>query len=152
MKRIARRFLPLLMVAGASCSGGASGGGAASAAPVPAAATSVRDGVYTAAQAELGAAEYSTACSSCHAADLRGNSNAPSLVGAGFTFLWEGKSLDELFTTIRTLMPTNAPGSLEVSSYLEILAYILEANGFPEGDVQLSADPEVLGRIMISGA
>jgi hypothetical protein len=68
-----------------------------------------------------------------------------------FTFLWDGKSLDELFTTIRTGMPSNAPGSLSVPSYLQILAYILEENGFPAGGLELTADPEVLGRIMITG-
>jgi quinoprotein glucose dehydrogenase len=149
MTRVATRFLPLLLIAAASCGGGA--GESGSAAPPPVAAKSVRDGVYTAAQAEVGATTYATACSSCHAVDLRGNSNAPSLVGVSFTFLWEGKSLDELFTTIRTLMPTNAPGSLSAPDYLRILAYILAANGYPAGDVELPADPEALGRITITG-
>lgn len=155
MRRRGRRLrlvLPLLLTASACASGGGAptvesgAAGSGSAAP-----TSVRDGVYTPAQAQRGAVEYATACSSCHAADLRGNSNAPSLVGVSFLFLWEDKSLDELYTSIRTLMPTNAPGSLSTSSYLQILAYILEANGFPAGDAELVPDPEVLGRIAITG-
>jgi len=94
-------------------------------------------------------AQYAEACSSCHAEDLRGNSNAPSLVGVSFLFVWEGRSLEELFTTIRTRMPTNAPNSLPVSSYLDIVAYILERNGYPAGSSEMEADPAVLSRIAI---
>lgn len=112
----------------------------------------VADGVYAAGQAARGASGYAEACSACHEADLRGNSNAPSLVGVSFLFVWEDRSLEELFTTIRTRMPTNAPNSLPAASYLEILAYILEANGFSAGEAELTADPDVLARISIAGA
>lgn len=150
MPRVRASLLLLSLQAAVSCAGGAAV--VESGDTVPAAApSSVRDGVYTQAQAARGAAEYATACSSCHSADLRGNSNAPSLVGVSFLFLWEGKSLDEFFTSIRTLMPTNAPGSLSEPAYLRILAYILEANGFPAGGTDLTADPELLGRILITG-
>ena len=108
------------------------------------------DGVYSAAQAVQGATEYRGACSSCHSDDLRGNSNAPSLVGVSFMFLWEDRSQDELFTTIRTQMPTNAPNSLPTQSYLGILAYILEDNGFPSGADELRADPAALEQFLIT--
>jgi quinoprotein glucose dehydrogenase len=114
--------------------------------------TSVAAGVYEAAQATRGSAAYAEACSACHAADLRGDSNAPSLVGVSFLFVWENRSLDELFTTIRTRMPTNAPNSLQATTYLDVLAYILEANGFPAGEAEITADPDRLARILITGA
>ena len=110
----------------------------------------VWDGVYSEEQAVQGAAEYREACSSCHSEDLRGNSNAPGLIGVGFMFLWEDRSLDELFTAIRTLMPTNAPNSLPTQSYLNILAYIMEANEFPAGRNGLGADPAALSQILIT--
>ena len=110
----------------------------------------VWDGVYSAEQAARGAAEYRGACSSCHSQDLRGNSNSPSLIGVSFLFLWEGRSLQELFTEIRTLMPTNAPNSLPTQSYLNILAHIMEANEFPAGENELVADPAVLSQILIT--
>ena len=47
-------------------------------------------------------------------------------------------------------MPTNAPNSLATESYLDILAFIMEANEFPAGDSELVADPEVLGRLLIT--
>ena len=108
------------------------------------------DGVYSERQAVRGASEYLEACSSCHSADLRGNSNAPSLVGSSFMFLWADRSLGDLFSSIQTLMPTNAPNSLPTQSYLSILAYIMEANAFPAGEREMVADPEVLGRIRIT--
>jgi mono/diheme cytochrome c family protein len=90
--------------------------------------------VYSRTQAERGAAAYAEACSSCHASDLRGSGNAPSLVGASFLFLWEDRTLAELLGVMRTEMPTNAPNSLPEPTYLDILAHLLEANGFPSGE------------------
>lgn len=111
--------------------------------------STLADGVYTSSQADRGRVAYAARCSSCHAEDLRGNTNAPSLVGSSFLFLWEDRSLEELFTTIRTEMPTNAPGSLPVETYLDVLAYVLSANGFPTGSRELTADADLLGRIAI---
>lgn len=113
-------------------------------------AESVWAGIYSQQQAERGAAHYLETCSSCHSEDLRGNSNAPSLIGSSFMFLWGDRSLGDLFTSIQTLMPTNAPNSLPTRSYLDILAFIMESNGFPPGTSELVADPAFLGRIMIT--
>ncbi len=112
---------------------------------------SVWDGVYSAQQAELGAAQYRESCALCHAEDLRGDSNSPSLVGVSFLFLWENKSLHELFTAIRTEMPTGAPNSLPEQTYLNILAYIMAANDFPPGELELGAGPAELGQVLITG-
>ena len=112
--------------------------------------SAVWDGVYTEDQARRGATGYDGACSSCHSANLRGNSNSPSLIGSSFLFFWADRPLQELFTAIRTQMPTNAPNSLPVQSYLDILAFIMEANDFPAGDSELVADPAVLGRLLIT--
>jgi mono/diheme cytochrome c family protein len=141
-----RRFATSLLLAATAC---ASGPAAVPEGVTPA---SVLDGVYTSAQAERGAAQYAEACSACHAADLRGNSNAPSLLGLSFLFVWETRSLDELFTTIRTRMPTNAPNSLTATTYVDIVAYILEVNGFPPGAGELGPDQKVLGEITITGS
>ena len=32
-------------------------------------------------------------------------------------------------------MPTNAPGSLSATSYLDLLAFILQRNGYPDSEV-----------------
>jgi hypothetical protein len=41
-------------------------------------------------------------------------------------------------------MPEDAPGSLEPQQYVDIISYVLRANGFPPGDRELTADQAVL--------
>lgn len=109
------------------------------------------DGVYTEEQATRGAATYLEVCASCHGEDMRGDSNSPSLVGMSFMFLWEERSLGELFASIQTAMPPTNPNSLPSDSYLDILAYIMQANNFPAGQDKLSAEPGRQDRILITG-
>jgi quinoprotein glucose dehydrogenase len=143
-------LVPVVVWLGSACASGpameTAGPGPESSAP-----ETVWAGVYSGSQAQRGASAYAEACSSCHAEDLRGNSNAPSLVGASFLFLWEDRSLNELFTVIRTEMPTNAPNSLPATTYVDILAFVLEANGFPPGAAELGPEPGLLESIAITG-
>ena len=111
---------------------------------------SLGDGLYTESQASRGAEEYAARCASCHSADLRGNSNSPSLIGLSFMFIWEGRSLGELFTKMSTEMPTDQPGSLSQQSYAAILAFILKSNEFPAGDNELASSPDTLASIQIA--
>ena len=113
-------------------------------------AQTVQDGIYTEAQAERGAEDYSARCASCHSIDLRGNSNSPSLIGLSFMFIWEGRSLGELFTKMSEEMPTEDPGSLTQQSYAAILAYILRSNEFPSGETDLEPNAEALAGIQIT--
>ena len=113
-------------------------------------AQSLQDGIYTATQAEHGAEEYAARCASCHSTDLRGNSNSPSLIGLSFMFIWEGKTLGELFHKMSTEMPTESPGGLSMQSYASILAFILRSNDFPAGDTDLAASTDALASIPIS--
>jgi len=108
------------------------------------------DGVFTEAQAARGTEAYTARCASCHSIDLRGNSNSPSLLGMSFMFLWESRSVGELFTKMRTDMPSDQPGSLSAPTYLDILTYILQANGFPAGSAELTSDPESLNGLVIT--
>jgi cytochrome c553 len=121
----------------------------ACAAPAGAAAQrTVWDGVYTEAQAERGRAAYTTECSGCHAPDLRGDNTSPSLVGMSFAFLWGGATLGALFERVEEIMPPERPGSLSNQTYRDILAFVLSANGYPDGPHDLESDD--LGHILIS--
>ena len=60
-------------------------------------------GLYATEQASRGRDSYNTDCASCHANDLRGNSNSPGLVGISFLFL----GISVLFEKMRKEMPTN---------------------------------------------
>ena len=114
------------------------------------AAESIWSGSYTEAQAERGAEDYSARCAACHGADLRGDSHAVGLVGMGFMFLWEGKSLGELYSTIRNDMPQDQPRSLSKGSYEDILAFIQKSNKFPAGDTELESGENALDKLMIT--
>jgi polyvinyl alcohol dehydrogenase (cytochrome) len=95
---------------------------------------STRDGVYSAAQAEAGRALYAKSCATgCHGANLAGAGPTPSLAGKDFLARWSGLSVGELYRRVRTTMPKNAPGSLSDKAYLDVVAYLLSANGFPAG-------------------
>lgn len=107
-------------------------------------------GVYSEQQAMRGADTYLARCSSCHAANLRGNSLSPSLVGLSFMFIWENQTLGDLFTKIRTTMPSERPGSLTNQATADLIAYILQVNEFPSGDVELLADAKALAAYKIT--
>ena len=112
--------------------------------------SSIWSGVFTAQQAIRGAADYSTNCASCHSVDLRGNSNTPSLLGMSFMFIWEDRSLGELYTKMRDEMPSDRPGSLSTQSYEDLLAYLLQSNQFPAGEKELKASAGMLDKISIT--
>ena len=112
--------------------------------------SSIGDGIYTVAQAERGAEQYAARCASCHSTDLRGNSNSPSLRGMAFMFIWEGKSVGELYTKMSAEMPTDQPGGLLANNYADILAFILRTNEFPSGNQELSPNEIDLNQIIIS--
>lgn len=113
-------------------------------------ADSIWSGVFTTEQAARGAADYSTNCASCHSVDLRGNSNTPSLLGMSFMFIWEDRSLAELYTKMRDEMPSDRPGSLSTQSYEALLAYLLQSNQFPAGERELKASAGMLDKISIT--
>lgn len=144
--RISKRQLFTLVISLMISLGMALGSSAASAQS----AASIWDGVYSTAQAQRGAEQYSARCASCHSVDLRGNSNSPSLLGMAFMFLWEGKSLGELYKKMSTEMPTDQPGSLPAQSYRDILAFILQSNQFPAGTNDLAQDEASLNQITIA--
>ncbi len=104
----------------------------------PAAARSIRDGLFTEAQAARGRLAYEKGCAECHMADLSGHEYAGSLAGFGFQLKWQDASLGELFGRIRS-MPLGRPGSMSSQEYLDILAYMLAKNTYPAGANELTA-------------
>ena len=139
----------VIWLTGAARAVGATGRGRGQEPSKAAAGRTVWEGVYTAEQAERGKALYVQACSACHAADLRGNSTAPSLVEESFSFLWGDASVGELFGKIKKLMPSDRPSSLPDRTYRDIIAFILQSNKFPAGANELEAEVEALNQIMI---
>ena len=103
---------------------------------------SIYDGVYTLAQAKSGKVVYRAKCGSCHLNSLAGGANqSPALKGDRFLSHWDGKTLRNFYSRIISTMPFNDPGTLSEKDTLQVVAYILQVNGFPNGiKVATSAD------------
>jgi S-disulfanyl-L-cysteine oxidoreductase SoxD len=110
----------------------------------------VKDGVYTDAQAKRGRELYDKHCAECHGGNLRGFEYGPALAGSDFLRVWEKKSLADLMDKIQPTMPANAPGSLTRSQAADIMAYMLQAGKFPGGAAELTEDATTLQSIVIA--
>ena len=102
------------------------------------------DGAYSEAQARRGEPLYEQSCAECHGADLNGVEMAPGLVGSDFLWNWNGLTLGDLFDRVRVSMPQGAPNSVSRGDKVDILAYMLEVNGFPAGETELSSRTSAL--------
>jgi hypothetical protein len=96
---------------------------------------------------------------SCHAADLGGvpqlvryqgqPAPTPPLLGEGFVDGWVGLTLGDLHQRIRISMPQRSPGSLSRQTVSDILAFMLQQNGYPAGQTDLSVEARDLATIAI---
>jgi quinoprotein glucose dehydrogenase len=114
-------------------------GGPIGAQSAPAAGRTLQDGVFTADQAARGRAVYQLRCAECHMADLAGHEYAGALAGYGFQLKWQDAPLGDLLGRMRS-MPLGRPGSLSRQEYVDILAYVLQKNSYPEGTFELTAE------------
>jgi len=113
----------------------------------------VLDGVYTEAQAARGEAVFAITCTRCHGENLQGKSD-PALRGNGFVERWREDPLGVLFTFISTRMPPRgagreAAGGLPKTTYLDLLAFILQANEYPPGPADLTE--EIAAKVLMVG-
>jgi len=99
----------------------------------------VRDGVYSDDQAKRGKTVYETKCASCH----DGSSMGPQLKDDAFLEEWENKSVRTFYSRVLSTMPENDPGSLNETEVLDLIAYLLQAHGFPTGAKALESAGEL---------
>ena len=100
------------------------------------AAKSASDGVFTKEQADRGRTKYTQVCSNCHQGDLSGSDQAPGLAGGDFLDRWDGQTVGDLADRIRTSMPLDDVGSLNVQLSADLTSYLLQANGFSRVTIQ----------------
>lgn len=127
--------LPLLVLAAASWSVAAAQEQTASGAAI-----SVLDGAYTAEQAARGKTLFRSSCAQCHALS--------AFKGLTFQRNWSGPA-SMLFEIVSSTMPEDSPASLSPRAYAQVLAYLLELNGYPPGERELPSDEKGLERIVI---
>jgi mono/diheme cytochrome c family protein len=90
----------------------------------------VDQGVYTTAQAARGAKLFESQCSTCH---REPGGTAPVLAGERFSKTFSDATLQTVFTTIKTTMPRNAPGSLSDAEYVDLVSHLLKINNYADG-------------------
>jgi len=106
-------------------------------------------GAFSAGQALRGKGHFDVYCASCHNEDLSGR-NGPALASPVFLTNWDSAAVSELFAKIRKTMPRGA-APLADDVYLDVIAYILQRNGFPAGTSELRADSPALATTQIVG-
>lgn len=92
--------------------------------------------IYTAAQATAGAKVFSQNCAMCHGAAMQGEAG-PTLLGQSFASAANNYTVGAIFGEIAEQMPAGAPGSLTHDQYTQVMAYILNKNGYPAGPTKL---------------
>ena len=113
----------------------------------------VWEGVYTEEQARRGQESYKNTCGHCHRDDLSGGGSeagAPALRGPIFTIRWRDQPVSELFLTIGTTMPQNAPDTLTPQTVIDIVSFLLKANEMPVGNTELPPQLEKLRNILVT--
>jgi len=95
----------------------------------------VDQGVYTTAQAARGAKLFESNCTKCH---REPGGTAPVLAGERFTKTFSDATLQTVFTTIKTTMPRDAPGSLADAEYVDLVTHLLRINNYSDGMSELA--------------
>jgi mono/diheme cytochrome c family protein len=103
----------------------------------------VRDGVYSAAQAAEGEKLFESICMGCHEI-------AEFAAAGAYLDDVDGRPLWETFEYISAEMPEDDPGSLNPEDYAAVLAYVFSIYGLPSGETALPVDEESLEAITIT--
>ena len=93
----------------------------------------------TAAQSHAGRAAYVSQCAGCHLTDLAGRNEAPQLSGTNFLTAWRSRTAGALVGYMQSTMPPGNVGGLGADAYVQLAAFLLEANGAHLGSEPLTA-------------
>jgi mono/diheme cytochrome c family protein len=96
--------------------------------------------LYTADQATKGALAYYQNCAMCHGPNLDGQPggySGPALKGSDFADPSYDFHVSDIFNLVAKQMPAATPGSLSHEQDVEIMAFILQQNGYPPGAKEL---------------
>ncbi len=104
----------------------------------------IAEASFTAEQVDRGQYEFRVVCGECH--------TTSEFRGRNFQFEWRRRTAWSFYRTITQTMPENAPGSLMDEQYVDVIAYILDMNGFEAGDDELPATKAALDQFVLDGA
>jgi len=100
------------------------------------------DGVYTKAQADGAKEQYDKICADCHPFTVAAKKKPKDkpLGEDPFFENWAGRPLSELVTLIHLQMPDDGSADVSEEEAIDLVAYILQQNGFTPGGAALSKD------------
>jgi alcohol dehydrogenase (cytochrome c) len=107
------------------------------------------EALFTSPQAVAGKAAYQQNCGGCHGPNVDDGNTAPPLRGATFLGKFAGKPAADLFTYVSTKMPPGAPGGLGGAEYAQIIAWVLQQNGYATGRKEFAPDAATLATVTI---
>jgi len=91
---------------------------------------------YSADQAARGEGFFRETCLECH--------SSSEFRGRAFERQWRGRTVRDLYASIAFSMPDDNPGGLPAQTYTDIIAYVLELNGYPSGAAELITDRDTM--------
>lgn len=91
---------------------------------------------YSTAQATRGKDLYDNTCGTCH--------EPAQFIGQAFVESWNDRRVWDFYSLVRSTMPLDNPGGMKDQEYIDIVAYLLQANKAPAGADSLKADTTAL--------
>jgi len=98
------------------------------------------DGVYTKKQADDAKAQFDKICADCHPFTVAGKKKVKDVPLGEDPFYdnWTGRPLADMISTIVLTMPNDGSAVVTDEEAANLVAYILQQNGFKAGDTALS--------------
>ena len=137
INRIPRLLVGTTLLVGILLTGGTGAIGAGmslSAAPAVAAAAGT---TLQADQIAAGSQVFEQICSKCHG-DAGQGGDGPALIGAGSAAA-DYRNGKRLFDFLSSSMPEDAPGSLSAQQYYDVIAFVMNRNGWNAGGQTVDA-------------
>lgn len=105
---------------------------------------------FSSEQADRGEQRFTRDCEECHGADLRGGLiGGPPLRGMAFEQKFaNGAPASAMFMFMSATMPPQSPGRYSPEVYADLMAYILQENGFQSGE-PLPSDIDALNNLVV---
>lgn len=100
------------------------------------------DGIYTKAQADGAKKQFDKICADCHPFTVAAKKKPKDLPLGDEPFFenWTGRPLAELVTLIALTMPNDGSAVVTEAEAVDLVAYMLQQNGFPAGSKPLTKE------------
>jgi hypothetical protein len=100
------------------------------------------DAVYSKTQADGAKAQFEKLCASCHPFTVAGKKKEKDVPLGEEPFFesWTGRPLSDMISTIALTMPNDGSATVTDQEATDLVAFILQQNGYPAGDKPLTKE------------